>query len=296
MLRTEWARALFQVANHRNCNGEESKKFIECRVGFIHLALHDRIQVDPADSLQKREPMATRPPQKRREDIFFLAFVFLLLMANFIGFARTYYLAGMFRAPLPSRLVHIHGALFTSWLLLLLLQTSLIVGGRIRWHRQLGVLAGVIAALMLIVGPLVLIAALRRHAFPSNAADLIFAADLGGLALFALFVASGLRFRNNIVVHKRLMLFATIAILPPGLDRWSFSFMESSFAFFGIYLAFPFAIIVYDLFSVRKVHRVTLLCSVLITAYIFGAGRLSKTSIWHRVTESVQETSSLQNR
>lgn len=239
--------------------------------------------------------MPARPIQKRREDIFFLAFVFLILAANFIGFARTYYLAGIFRAPLPSLLVHIHGALFTSWLLLLLIQTSLVFAGRIHWHRRLGVLGGVIAGLMLIVGPLVLVAALRRPAYSFNTASLILAADLGGLTLFALFVASGLRLRNNSLAHKRLMLFATIAILAPGLSRWSFPFMRSSFAFFCIYLAFPLAIIVFDLFSARKVHRVTLLCSVLLTAYIFGVGFLSNTSIWHRITRSVQGTSSLQN-
>jgi hypothetical protein len=246
--------------------------------------------------LDKRDnQVPTRPRQKRPEDIFFLALVFLILIVNFIGFARTYYLAGLVRAPLPSLLVHIHGALFTSWLLLLLLQTSLVVAGRIHWHRQLGVLGGVIAGLMLIVGPLVLVAALRRHAFSFNGASLVFAADVGGLALFAIFVASGLRLRNNSAVHKRLMLFATIAILPPGLSRWSFSFMESSFAFFCIYLAFPLAIIVFDLFSARKVYRVTLLCSVLLTAYVFGVGFLADTSIWHRITRSVQDTSSLQN-
>jgi len=237
----------------------------------------------------------TRPLQKRREDIFFLVFVLLILTANFIGFARTYYLAGIFRAPLPSLLVHIHGALFTSWLLLLLLQTSLVLTGRIRWHRQLGVLGAVIAGLMLIVGPLVLVAALRRPAYSFTRASLIFAADIGGLTLFALFVASGLRLRINSSVHKRLMLFATIAILPPGLSRWSFPFMESSFAFFGIYLAFPLAIIIYDLFSARKIYRVTLLCSVLLTVYIFGVGYLADTSLWHHLTQSIQNNSSLEN-
>ncbi len=37
------------------------------------------------------------------------------LIAVFVGFARTYFLAGMFRAPLPNLLVHIHGAAFTLW-------------------------------------------------------------------------------------------------------------------------------------------------------------------------------------
>jgi hypothetical protein len=36
----------------------------------------------------------------------------LILATVFVGFARTYFLAGVFRAPLPSLLVHIHGAVF----------------------------------------------------------------------------------------------------------------------------------------------------------------------------------------
>jgi hypothetical protein len=233
-----------------------------------------------------------RPPQKRREDIFFLAIVLLILAVNFIGFARTYYLAGMLHAPLPSAIVHIHGALFTSWLLLLLTQTVLAGIGRVRWHRRLGVLGGIIAALMLIAGPLVLVGALRRHAFSHNDVYPIFAADVCALTLFAFFVAYGLLRRNDSAAHKRLMLFATIAILAPGLSRWSFAFMDSDYAFYGIYLAFPIAIILFDLFSYKKVLRVTMLGSALVTMYIFGAGPLSHTPIWHRITDSVQQSSS----
>jgi hypothetical protein len=36
----------------------------------------------------------------------------VILATVFIGFARSYYLAGVFRAPLPNLLVHIHGAVF----------------------------------------------------------------------------------------------------------------------------------------------------------------------------------------
>jgi hypothetical protein len=232
--------------------------------------------------------MPLRPTHKRREDIFFLAIVLLLLAANVIGFAHTYFLAGLIRAPLPSPLVHIHGALFTLWLLLLLTQTILVSLGRIRWHRQLGILGGIIAALMLIFGPLVLFASLRRHAFSLNESSFIFAADLCSLILFALFVFYGLRLRNNTISHKRLMLFATIAILPPGLSRWPFHFMESDIAFFGIFLAFPLAIVLFDLFAYRTVHRVTWLCSALIAILAFGSAPLARTPVFHRLTQSIR--------
>jgi hypothetical protein len=232
--------------------------------------------------------MPTRPPHKRREDRFFLALVLLILAVNFIGFARTYYLAGILRAPLPSPLVHIHGALFSCWLLLLLLQTVLVSLGRIRWHRQLGILGGILAALMLIFGPLVLFGALHRHAFSLDGANLIFAADMGGLILFALFVFLGLRLRNHPIAHKRLMLFSTIAILPPSLSRWTFHFMDPLWVFLVIYLAFPLSIVLFDLFSSRKVHRVTWTCALLITVYVLGATPLSHTAAWHHLTAKIQ--------
>lgn len=50
--------------------------------------------------------------------MFFGCIVVLLLLIVFVGFARSYYLAGVFRAPLPAPILHIHGALNTLWMLL----------------------------------------------------------------------------------------------------------------------------------------------------------------------------------
>jgi hypothetical protein len=89
---------------------------------------------------------------KRSEDIFFLVLTALVIVAVFIGFARTYFLAGIFMAKLPSRLVHLHGALFTSWIVLLAAQVVLVSIGRLRWHMRLGVLGMFLAPLMVVVG------------------------------------------------------------------------------------------------------------------------------------------------
>src|SRR5437879_12776943 len=50
----------------------------------------------------------------------------LTLATVFVGFARTYFLAGVFRATLPSLIIHIHGAAFSSWIFLLIAQISLV--------------------------------------------------------------------------------------------------------------------------------------------------------------------------
>lgn len=55
-------------------------------------------------------------------------------------------------APLLPFSVHLHAAVFTSWLVLFVVQTSLVRHGRVDPHRQLGAAGAVLAATMLIVG------------------------------------------------------------------------------------------------------------------------------------------------
>src|SRR5437016_13264714 len=90
-----------------------------------------------------RWTMATsvlRQSNHRFENLFFSGMAVLILATVFLGFARSYYLAGVFKAPLPNLIVHIHGAVFSSWILLLIAQTSLVAAGRIDLHRRLGLL------------------------------------------------------------------------------------------------------------------------------------------------------------
>ncbi|HYY71985.1 MAG TPA: hypothetical protein VE778_00180 [Candidatus Bathyarchaeia archaeon] len=66
-------------------------------------------------------------PQESRLDKYFFPGMSLLMLASvFFGFARSYFLAGVFAAPLPNWLIHLHGAAFSSWILLLIAQTSLV--------------------------------------------------------------------------------------------------------------------------------------------------------------------------
>ena len=78
-------------------------------------------------------------PGRKYDRQFFFAITLLLVVVVAIGFGPTYYLAGVFRAPLPSRIVHIHGAVFSTWMILLVVQTGLISTRRVEWHRKLGV-------------------------------------------------------------------------------------------------------------------------------------------------------------
>lgn len=50
-----------------------------------------------------------------------------------VGFARTYYLKLLFGAPALPWLLHLHGALMTSWFVLFFVQTSLIAAVDLRF-------------------------------------------------------------------------------------------------------------------------------------------------------------------
>src|SRR5437868_15348816 len=97
-------------------------------------------------------------PGRRFDNYFFSGVALLILATVFVGFAHTYYLAGVFRAALPSPIIHVHGAIFSCWILLLIAQTSLVSAGRVNVHRRLG-LAGF--ALPCLLGSLGIRAGLR---------------------------------------------------------------------------------------------------------------------------------------
>src|SRR5437899_12549036 len=68
-------------------------------------------------------------PGRRYDHFFFSGMALLIMLTVFVGFAHTYYMAGIFHAPLPRAIIHIHGAAFSCWILLLVAQTLLVLVG-----------------------------------------------------------------------------------------------------------------------------------------------------------------------
>lgn len=196
---------------------------------------------------------------RRRERLFYIGMALLVVATVFAGFAPTYYLRPYFvTAPLP-RLLHLHGIIFTSWILLFLIQTTLVAAHRVDIHRRLGILGGVIASLMVVVGTLTAIIRAKQGAAPPGVPPLSFlTVPFVDMLVFPILVGAGFYFRRRADIHKRLMLLATISILAAAVARLPYVLSGGPLAFFGLTDLFILVCVIYDLTSRGRVHRATL--------------------------------------
>jgi hypothetical protein len=234
------------------------------------------------------ETAVTRHPRHRvtSHRRFFAAFACAATLATFVGFAPTYYLRGFFDATsLPLR-IHVHGAIFTAWVLLFLTQTVLVAARRTALHRRLGVLGALLVVPMLVSG-LVVAVSWARGDSPITSSGLetesrlaLLVIPFASVVLFASLSAPGLYYRRRADVHKRFMLLGTTALLPPALGRIPILAAAGPIAFFGVTVAFILAAVAYDYFTLRRLHPVSLWGDMVLAASFPGRLALGNTEAW----------------
>ena len=188
---------------------------------------------------------------------YFLAAATAITVLVFAGFAKTYYLRGVAGLPpLPMRL-HVHGAVMTGWVLVVLVQVWLVRVRRIAWHRALGWVGSAIAGLVVVIGSMTTLAAAARevHRHSSEAAGqlTVLGLELTQMELFAILAAAAIARRREPGDHKRLMLLATLCLLPSPISRLPISFGQNV----AILLWFDFfavALVAADCWRIRRLH------------------------------------------
>jgi hypothetical protein len=217
---------------------------------------------------------------------FFTAMAAVCATVVFVGFAPTYYLRSFTaRPPLPP-LVHLHGAVSTGWILLFLIQATLVSLHRTDVHRRLGIAGAVLAGVVLVMGWLTAIDAARRGVAPPGAPPQpgFLAIPLGTVLSFAVLAAAGLWNRRRSETHKRFMLLATIAILTPALARFRFYGVGEGpvTAIIGT-LALIAVCFIYDRWAHGRVHPAFAWGGAFLTATLIGRFALAWTDAWRAV-------------
>lgn len=213
-------------------------------------------------------PRAKPPRAAHQVGRRFYLIMALLMAAVFVaGFSTT--VPGDF-SPSPGLplLLHIHGAVFTLWVLVFVAQPAFVARGSLKLHRQVGMFGAVLAGAMVVMGLAATFYAVRYHRVPSFFPPSIFLVMNGiGILVFGGLVAGGVALRRKAEWHKRLMLCATVSILGPGLGRLlpmgSFG-KAAPLVMFGVIALFAFAGPVVDLIVRKRVHP----------AYVWGVSAI----------------------
>ena len=188
--------------------------------------------------------------------LFYTGMSIAIAITVFVGFAPSYYLKDYFGAPPLAPLVHLHGLVFTSWIVLFLVQTVLIARHCVSVHRRLGVAGAWLAALLVVVGLATAVGSARRNVATGGTGALAFlATPFGDMLVFAILVTAGILYRRQPETHKRLMLVATIALLSAAISRWPLAIVRTGpVALFLVTDLFVLAGVCYDLASRRRIH------------------------------------------
>jgi len=152
----------------------------------------------------------------------FLASALAIAAIMFLGFAKNYYLRAWLGTRAISPMVHVHGMVMTAWVVLFLTQTLLVARRRTDLHRRLGIGGAFLAIVVVALGAYTIHNSILRHHLAGSAElyALTFVAFDGlSLLLFGGLIFVALRLRSRPPIHKRLMLMATISLLPPAYGR-----------------------------------------------------------------------------
>jgi len=117
--------------------------------------------------------------------------------------------------------------------------------------------------LMVVFGVLTLFDSIRRNA-TGLPPQLLLVGDSEELIVFAVLIAWAMIVRRKPAAHKRLMILGTMGILGPAINRWPFPDAIRLPATLALTLVLPLIVVAYDLWSMRRVQRETLIGTSLI--------------------------------
>lgn len=230
----------------------------------------------------------------------FVGFAIAMIAVSIAGFAPSLAHPASRRAPL-SLLAAAHGMVFFAWQILFLAQTLLIATQRTAVHRRLGVAGVFLYVTMIFVGFATTIAMGRcgfdlsgdlkmlphpSPGFVDPIAGMLF--PLTDLGMFAILAATALAFVTRPEIHKRLMLFANIILLPAPLAHMIGHNSLLSALPGGIIMVpigfFLAAAVARDFLVARRVHPLTwVVASLIFTSGPFRAFVVGPSPAWQNL-------------
>lgn len=212
----------------------------------------------------------------------------ITLLVVLTGFANAYGRRLVGGETVPT-VIHVHAAIFTTWLLAFVAQTVLIAQKRVKLHKKVGQAGVPLALLMLVSGLVTAIAATRmgHTGIPGvefKDAEGFLLLNVTSVSLFTLLVIAGWHFRARTEIHKRLMLMATVAgLAPPGISRLP-GLAGNGPAIAVVVMGFLASGPVYDWIKLGRPHRAYLFSLPLVALILPPTVTImASTAAWHTI-------------
>jgi len=205
----------------------------------------------------------TTQPLHQENRAFFWAHV-MLLSVVLLGFGRSFYVRPMFSSsPLPAPLL-LHGILLTLWFVLTVVQAGAALSKLRSAHRRFAWLAVPVVMGVVVSGAWVNTSLALQLKSADDPENMFIWANYMSLLSFLSLVVLAVVYRRRAAMHRRFMLFASIAIVGPAFARFAFwpafgkqgLVLAPAFAMAGMLLMI-FLAIGHDVFTARRPQAAT---------------------------------------
>jgi hypothetical protein len=196
------------------------------------------------------------------EGHFHAGMAWLFVIVAVTGFAPRSFAIVTGKMAIPPLVVHLHAAVMASWVVLLAIQATLSLTGRMDLHRRWGRAALVVAPLVLIM--LIVVTVVRQNDAAGTpgapVVNNILFLQIRSILLFPTFCIWGLLTRRtDPQTHKRMMLLATLMLLDAAIARMGWlpynEFPRGYSAVHAYLLLLLVPALLYDLLRLGRIHR-----------------------------------------
>lgn len=230
---------------------------------------------------------------RKRESLFFILIFLLILFVVVAGFSRTYFVPMIQKTFVAKPLVHIHATLFSMWIVLTIIQPLLVRSRNTRLHQKIGVAGFLLASSMIIIGCVFAVTVARLDIGTENEqmAKAFLFIPLTDMLLFSIFIGASYLNRRNPDYHKRLILLATISLLPAAFSRIplfiDIATTTNLFVALLIMDSFLFVGILYDIIESRRVHPAYIFGGAVLLLVHFSRMFVMETKTWLKISEFI---------
>jgi uncharacterized membrane protein YozB (DUF420 family) len=220
---------------------------------------------------------------------FFLAASLAIAGVVAYGFSRTVDQNLLHPSSPRPLILYLHAAVFTAWLLLLIVQSTLIRTGNQRLHRRVGLFGFFLGLSIPIVGiETALVMARWRIEHGSQDATQFLIVPFFDVLAFAVAFGLAITWRKRPEYHRRLMFIASCVLTAAAFGRFPPAIIPDNFWDAGVDALIATAVL-RDLVVMHRVHPVflyglpALILGQALTMYAF----LSASPLWLAIAHSL---------